>query len=264
MFNKLLHLAKSMVKNIDKDFSKNPHCHLTSAFILLRLSCLICLKTVPSMIRKPSSDEMTMLKSPVLSCGDNMTPFISSISSYTSSSDEDDVGNDMCTEVKPSPSTVANMFPSHGNKSFLHHDLFIKTSSQFACFANDEFWKTVFFSAVDMLRDKLGWNEKTSELYQRYTKFGFVGVKISFLLTLRYLSVSNSGQQEMAEEEDELLNSVLINLATFMNITGVCEDKCRQLITNLVMYCRLGHCSDTIASSLKVSIHTSLFLSHFE
>ena len=169
MFNKLLHLAKSMVKNIDKDFSKGPHCVLTSAFILLRLSCLICLKTVSPMDRKPSSDEMTILKSPVLSCGDNMTPFVSSVSSYTSS-DEDDVRNDLCAEVKSSSSTMANVFPSNDNKKFLHHELFIKTSSQCACFANDEFWKTVFFSAVNTLREELGWNEKTPELYHRYTK----------------------------------------------------------------------------------------------
>ena len=169
MFNKLLHLAKSMVKNIDKDFSKNPHCHLTSAVILLRLSCLVCLKTVPLTNRKPSNDELTMLKSPVLSCGDNTAPFVSSVSSHTSS-DEDDVGNELCGEARSSPSTVTNKFPSHDNNKFLHHDLFIKTSSYCACFANDEFWKTVFFSAVNMLRDKLGWNEKTPELYQRYAK----------------------------------------------------------------------------------------------
>ena len=83
----------------------------------------------------------------------------------------------------------------------------------------------------------------------------FVGTKNLFLLKLRYLSVGNSGQQEMAEEEDELLTSVLINLATFMSVTGMCEDKCRQLVTNLVMYCRLGHRCDTIVSTLKVHIH---------
>ena len=170
MFNKLLRLAKSMVKNIDKDFSKNPHCHLTSAVILLRLSCLVCLEMVPLTSRKPSDDELMMLKSPVLSCGDNMTPFVSSVSSCTSSNDEDDAEDDLSAEARSSPSTMTNTFPSHDNNKFLHHDLFIKTSLQCTCFANDEFWKTVFFSAVNMLRDKLGWNEKTSELYQRYAR----------------------------------------------------------------------------------------------
>ena len=174
MFDKLLHLAKLMLKNIDKDFSKNPHGCLTSGFILLRLTCLVCLRTAPIVARKPSDDEITMLKSPVLSCGDNVTPFASSISSYTntsSSSDEDEVVNDLCDEVKASPSTMANQVPSHANSKFLHHDLFIKMSSQYACFANDEFWMTLFFSAVNMLREKHGWNENTPELYQRYAKF---------------------------------------------------------------------------------------------
>ena len=86
----------------------------------------------------------------------------------------------------------------------------------------------------------------------------FVGTKNLFLLKLRYSSVGNSEQQEMAEEEDELLTSVLINLATFMSVAGVCEDKCIQSITNLVMYCRLGHRCDTITSQLKVNITVSL------
>ena len=158
-----------MLKNIDKDFSKNPQENLTSAFVLLRLSCLICLKTVETFTRKPNNDEITKLKSPVLSCRDSVAPFSSSVSSCASSSDEDDMRSNMCNgEVKSSVHAVMNQFPLYDN-TFLHHDLFIKPLSQYACFASDEFWKTMFFSGVNMFREKLGWNEKTPELYHRYT-----------------------------------------------------------------------------------------------
>lgn len=80
------------------------------------------------------------------------------------------------------------------------------------------------------------------------------------LLKSRYSSISESGQQKMADEEDELLNSVLINLATFMSIAGVCSDRSRQFVTNLVAYLRLGHQSDSIISVLKVSSLLSLLL----
>lgn len=57
----------------------------------------------------------------------------------------------------------------------------------------------------------------------------------------------------MAEEEDKLLNSVLVNLVTFMSITGVSVDKCKQIFMNLGTYCRLGQCSDIITPTLEVS-----------
>lgn len=83
-------------------------------------------------------------------------------------------------------------------------------------------------------------------------------LKISALLNPRYSSIGKSGQQEMAEKEDELLSSVLINLATFMNITGVGAERYKQLITNLVTYSRLGHRSDSITSTLEVSTTTTI------
>lgn len=147
VFNKLLSLIKLMIKGIDSDFSKNPNGHLTSAFILLRLSCLICLVSAS---KKP--------KSPVLTCGDHATPFAASVSSYTSSSEDDDLSVDEGI----SPTATSQL---HVNKKFLYHELFMKP--QYPCLANDQFWKTVFLSAVNMLREKLGWNEKTPELYQR-------------------------------------------------------------------------------------------------
>lgn len=167
MFNKLLLLAKSMIKSIDKDFSKSPHDYLLSAFILLRLTCLVCLKTTSSGIGKLKSKVIT-LNSPVMS--HHATPVVSSISSYTSSSeDNSETHNDVFNEPTSSPSAMANK-KIHVNMKYLCHDLFMKQQPQCACFTNDEFWKTVFFSAVNMLREKLGWNEKTSELYQRWTK----------------------------------------------------------------------------------------------
>ena len=160
-----------MLQNIGKDFSKNPQENLTSAFVLLHLSCLICLKTVEAFTRKPNNDEITMHKLPVLPCGDSVAPFSSSVSSCASSSDEDDMRSDVCNgNVKSSPHAVMNQFPSYDNNTFLHHDLFIKPLSQHAYLASDEFWKTVYFSGVNMFREKLGWNEKTPELYHRYTK----------------------------------------------------------------------------------------------
>lgn len=157
-----------MLKNINKEFSKNPDSYLSSAFILLRLSCLICLNTIPLASKKPSSDEVTMLKSPVLSCGDNFTPVVSSVSSYTSSSDDDEMENDLSDEVMSSTSGTNNKL--HVNKKFLCHDLFMKSPSRFACLAKDDFWKAVYLSTVEMLRTKFGWNEKTPELYQRCAK----------------------------------------------------------------------------------------------
>lgn len=56
----------------------------------------------------------------------------------------------------------------------------------------------------------------------------------------------------MGEEEDKLLTSVLINLSTFMNIASVSVDKRKQLITNLMMYCRLCQHCDKITSTLEV------------
>jgi len=67
----------------------------------------------------------------------------------------------------------------------------------------------------------------------------------------------------MAKEEDELLNSVLDNLVTFMSIAGVSTDKCKQLITNLVSYCRLGQSSENIISTLEV-LTLLIPFSHFQ
>ena len=174
LFNRLLHITQLMIKNIDKNFSKNPHGRLSSTFILLRFSCLICLTTSSSSAnKKPSNDEVRMLKSPspILSFGDHTTPLVSSMSSHTSSSKDDDMGTDLSDEVMSSPSVpVINNTSQWNNKKFLHHDLFMKGSSQCACLGNNEFWKTVFASTVNLLREKLGWDEKTPELYHRYIK----------------------------------------------------------------------------------------------
>ena len=155
-----------MIKNIDKEFSKNPHGHLSSAFILLRFSCLVCLTTSSSANKKPSNDEVRTLESPspVLSFGDHMAPFNSSVSSYTSSSEDDDLGNDLSDKVTSSPNEPIINRSQQNNKKFLYHNLFTKP---WACFGNDEFWKTVYVSMVNLLREKLGWDEKTPELYQR-------------------------------------------------------------------------------------------------
>lgn len=92
-----------------------------------------------------------------------MAPFNSSVSSYTSSSDDDDLGNDLSDKVTSSPNEpIINR--SQQNKKFLYHNLFTKP---WACFGNDEFWKTVYVSMANLLREKLGWDEKTPELYQR-------------------------------------------------------------------------------------------------
>ena len=66
----------------------------------------------------------------------------------------------------------------------------------------------------------------------------------------------------MAEEEDKLLTSVLTNLATFMNLTGISVDKCKQLITNMIIFSRLGHRSDSITSVLEVSITAVISPTH--
>ena len=99
-----------------------------------------------------------------------MTPFVSSVSSHTSSS-EDDMGTDLSDEVMSSPSVSVTNGSQQSNKKLLHHNLFMKASSQCACLGNNEFWKTTFASTVNLLREKLGWDEKTPELYQRYAKF---------------------------------------------------------------------------------------------
>ena len=254
VFNKLLHLTQLVVKNIDKDFSKNPHGCLSSVFVLLRLSCLVCLKTTTN-----KSDADT-LQPPTLSCGDQMTPLISSIPSYTSLRNDDDDDDDLSEEAVSCPSArmTDKLQLLNINNKFIYHDLFKKPLSQYACFANDQFWKTVFISMVSLLRKQLGWDEKTAELYQRYTNL--VQFVFKTLLKSRYSSISESGQQKMADEEDELLTSVLINLATFMSIAGVCSDRSRQFVTNLVAYLRLGHRSDSITSVLKVSSLLSLLL----
>lgn len=93
-----------------------------------------------------------------------MTPFVSSVSSNASSSD-DDMGNDLPDKVTSCSSGSTNKLR---DKKFLHHDLFMTPLSQSACFTNNEFWRTVFLSTVTLLREKLGWDEKTSDLYQRY------------------------------------------------------------------------------------------------
>ena len=67
----------------------------------------------------------------------------------------------------------------------------------------------------------------------------------------------------MAEKEDELLSALLINVATFMNIAGVCKDRCERLLTSLLMYCRLAHQSDSITSAVEV-LSSINCLSHFE
>lgn len=93
-----------------------------------------------------------------------MAPFNSSVSSYTSSSEDDDLGNDLSDKVTSSPNEPIINRSQQNNKKFLFHNLFTKP---WACLGNDEFWKTVYVSMVNLLREKLGWDEKTPELYQR-------------------------------------------------------------------------------------------------
>jgi len=160
-----------MIKAVDNDFNKSPNASLVSAFILLHLSCLICTThsgppTPASILSKSflytatKSDSYEMQKSASFPKSQEGTDIEGSILSTVSAPDK---------LADPDISDPSQNKPNHSGRKFLCHDLFMKTSpSATSCFANNQFWKTIFESTVSLLRNKLGWNERTPELYQKY------------------------------------------------------------------------------------------------
>ena len=161
-----------MIKAIDNDFNKSPHASLVSAFILLRLSCLIC--TTHSGPPTPAS---TLSKSFLYTATKSDSYEMQQSQSLLKSREGTDIDGSILSTVSapdkladPDISDPSQNKPNHSGRKFLCHDLFMKSTSPSAtsCFANNQFWKTIFVSTVSLLRDKLGWNERTPELYQKY------------------------------------------------------------------------------------------------
>jgi len=157
-----------MIKAIDNDFNKSQHTSLVSAFILLRLSCLICTTqsgppTPASVLSKSflytatKSDCYEMQKQPW---------------SPKSLQEESDIVEDSIVSApdKLADPDISDASPNKPSQKFVCHDLFMKSVTPYAtsCFTDNQFWKTIFESTVSLLRDKLGWNENIPELYQKY------------------------------------------------------------------------------------------------
>jgi len=105
---------------------------------------------------------------------------------------------------------------------FLYKDLMKALGSSRTFLLNRPFWNGLFMSTVDMNRNYLGWNERTTELYERYS------------------SLSEAHRQAFGSEEDTLLSLVLHNLLVYMLMVGLSTEETTDLIHRLMARTRLA------------------------
>ena len=161
-----------LIKAIDNDFYKSPHASLVSAFILLRLSCLVC--TAHSGPPTPASvlSKSFLYATTQSDYFEEQKPPQSPKSCKDDTDIEQSIASTISTPDKSAELDITNSSPNkphHCARKFICHDLFMKSGAPSAtsCFADNQFWKTIFASTVNLLRDRLGWNERTPELYQK-------------------------------------------------------------------------------------------------
>ena len=85
-----------------------------------------------------------------------------------------------------------------------------------------EFWKLLFMSAVHVDRSLMGWNEQTSELYQRYN------------------SLAEAHRLAFGFEEDDMLSLILHNLLVYMLMVGMGTEETLETVQRLAAKTRLA------------------------